>query len=261
MLNQAARRHLGIVSGLLSRCKHNAHTRESDSAVSERLPSRHTPVTDVWHNGHMTPTSPTEWRTLPPTEAKSSLRSAVRRNRLQRGERRNNEHAETFRDLILGLPEADGITTASVYVSRLHEPGTLPLLEALTARGVEVIVPQLGEGLQRGWAVYTSTDDLVERSPGRPPEPSGEFLPQERIMDAQLIVVPALAADTLGTRLGQGAGWYDRALADATPGVPIIALVFDDEFYDAEERALPRQHHDVAVDIVVTPSRVVRIAP
>ena len=261
MLNQAARRHLGIVSGLLSRCKHNAHTRESDSAVSERLPSRHTPVTDVWHNGHMTPTSPTEWRTLPPTEAKSSLRSAVRRNRLQRGERRNNEHAETFRDLVLALPESDGITSASVYVSRPHEPGTLRLLEALTARGVEVIVPQLGEGLQRGWAVYTSTDDLVERSPGRPPEPSGEFLPQERIADAQLIVVPALAADTLGTRLGQGAGWYDRALADATPGVPIVALVFDDEFYDAEERALPRQHHDVSVDIVVTPSRVVRIAP
>lgn len=209
--------------------------------------------------GGMTPTSPTEWRTLPPTEAKSSLRSTVRRNRLQRGERRNSEHAEAFRDLVLALPEAEGITCASVYVSRPHEPGTLPLLEALAARGIEVLVPRLGDGLQRGWAVYTSTDDLVERSPGRPPEPSGDFLAQDRIADAQLIVVPALAVDTNGTRLGQGAGWYDRALKDATADVPIIALVFDDEFYDADERELPRQHHDVSVDVVVTPSRVTRI--
>lgn len=207
----------------------------------------------------MTPTSPAEWRTLPPAELKSTLRSAVRRNRLQRSERRNGEHAESFRDAVLDLPEAQGIRCASVYVSRPFEPGTLPLIEAFAARGVEVLVPRLGTGLQRGWAVYTSTEDLVERSPGRPPEPSGEMIPAERLADAELIVVSALAADSSGTRLGQGAGWYDRALADARPGVPIVALVFDDEFYDADERELPRQHHDIPVAAVVTPSRVIRI--
>lgn len=209
----------------------------------------------------MTPLSPTDPRTLPPTEAKAAWRSAVQRTRLQRGEKRKQEHAETFRDAVLALPELAGVDCVSVYVSRAHEPGTLPLIEALHERGVAVLVPRLGNGLQRGWSYYSSADDLTERSPGRPPEPSGDFLPQEALAEADAVVVPALAADTAGTRLGAGAGWYDRTLAHARPGAPLIALVFDDEFHDASERAIPREVHDVPVSIVVTPSRVERVAP
>ncbi|MBC7298764.1 MAG: 5-formyltetrahydrofolate cyclo-ligase [Demequina sp.] len=196
---------------------------------------------------------------MPPAEAKSAWRSAVRRTRLQRGERRMSESAESFRDQVLTLPEVDGIRCVSVYASRAHEPGTLPLIQALHDRGIEVLMPRLGDGLVRGWGVFTSADDISERAPGRPPEPSGDFLPSDRLADADLIVVPALGVDTRGTRLGQGAGWYDRALADTRPGVPIVALVFDDEFHDADVRALPREWHDVPVTIVVTPSSVARI--
>lgn len=198
-------------------------------------------------------------RTMPPREAKSAWRSVVRQGRLRRGERRTNENAESFRDRVLTLPEAEGITCVSIYASRAHEPGTMPLILALHERGVEVLMPRLGDGLVRGWGVFSGMDGMLERAPGRPPEPSGEFLPADRLADAQLIVVPALGVDTKGTRLGQGAGWYDRALADATPGVPIVALVFDDEFHDADVRAVPRERHDVPVTIVVTPSSVARI--
>jgi 5-formyltetrahydrofolate cyclo-ligase len=135
----------------------------------------------------------------------------------------------------------------------------MPLLESLAASGVRVLVPVLGDGLQRGWAHFVAADDVVERAPGRPPEPSGDFLPQGVLAEADVIIVPALAADTLGTRLGQGGGWYDRALVEARPGVPIVALVFDNEFHDAEVRAIPREPHDLPVSIVVTPSGVHRI--
>jgi 5-formyltetrahydrofolate cyclo-ligase len=84
-------------------------------------------------------------------------------------------------------------------------------------------------------------------------------LPQEALSQADVIIVPALAADTSGTRLGQGGGWYDRALMDARPGAPVIALVFDDEFHDADVKAIPRESHDLPVSIVVTPSGVHRI--
>lgn len=207
----------------------------------------------------MTPLSHIDPRTMPPAEAKSAWRSVVRRSRLQRGERRMGEHADSFRDQVLSLPEVEGIRCVSIYASRAYEPGTLPLILALHERGVEVLMPRLGDGLVRGWGVFTSAEDISERAPGRPPEPSGDFLPSSRLADADLVVVPALGVDTLGTRLGQGAGWYDRALADARPGVPLIALVFDDEFHDADIRPLPREWHDVPVTIAATPSSVARI--
>lgn len=207
----------------------------------------------------MTPLSHIDPLTMPPAEAKSAWRSAVRQVRLQRGQKRNEAHAIAFRDAVLALPEAQGISCASVYASRSYEPGTLPLIHSLAAQGADVLIPRLGDGLQRGWSHYSSPDDIVERSPGRPPEPSGDFLPQERIAQADLIVVPALAADSTGTRLGQGAGWYDRALKDAREGTPIVALVYDDEYHDALEKQIPREVHDVPVNIVVTPSQVIRI--
>ena len=207
----------------------------------------------------MTPLSHIDQRNLSPADLKSAWRSSVRRSRLQRGEKRNTQLAEELRDLVIALPEFEGVGCASLYVSRGFEPGTLPLIEAMDSRGIEVLLPRLGDGLQRGWSVYSQDDELVPRSPGRPPEPSGAFLPQSRVADADIIIVPALATDTKGTRLGQGAGWYDRTLTDARPGVPIIALVFDDEFHDAAAQPIPREWHDVPVTIVVRPSGVERI--
>jgi len=68
---------------------------------------------------------------------------------------------------------------------------------------------------------------------------------------ADAVVVPALAVDRRGTRLGRGGGSYDRALPAARPGVPVVAvLAHDEELVDE----LPREAHDVSVTAVVTPS-------
>jgi 5-formyltetrahydrofolate cyclo-ligase len=117
----------------------------------------------------------------------------------------------------------------------------------------------LGDGLQRGWGEFHGSDDLIERSPGRPPEPSGDFLPSSALADADVVIVPALAVDSTGTRLGQGGGWYDRALADARDDAPLVALTFSNEFYDAADRELPREPHDVTVGAVITPDGITRL--
>lgn len=139
----------------------------------------------------------------------------------------------------------------SVYASRPSEPGTLPLIVALADAGVRVLLPLLGDGLQRGWGDFLGADDLTSRAPGRPPEPSSPFLPQSEVAAADVIIAPALAVDPSGTRLGQGGGWYDRALVDARADALILAYCFADEVH--VEGTVPREAHDLPVHGVVTP--------
>ena len=207
----------------------------------------------------MTLQSGTDVSTLAPDEAKAILRASLRKARLHRNERRLEQHAKSLRDHVLELPSVSTATCVSVYASRPHEPGTKPLIEALHQRGVRVLLPMLGDGLQRGWGEYQGSEDLVERAPGRPPEPSSAFLPAQALAEADVVVVPALAVDTHGNRLGQGGGWYDRALTDAREGAPLVALAFSNEVFNADEAPLPREAHDLAVNAVITPDGITRL--
>ncbi|GAA3796491.1 5-formyltetrahydrofolate cyclo-ligase [Cellulomonas soli] len=185
-------------------------------------------------------------------DVKEQLRLAIRTARKERSPRRREEAAQAFAQVVGTIPELAQARCVSVYASRPTEPGTGPLLEQLHARGVQVLMPVLGDGLQRDWAAFAGADDLRERAPGRPPEPSGPALGPDALAEAEVIIVPALAVDSAGTRLGQGGGWYDRALAHARPGVRTVALVFPEELYEAGTRPLPREHHDRRVDAVAT---------
>jgi 5-formyltetrahydrofolate cyclo-ligase len=79
-------------------------------------------------------------------------------------------------------------------------------------------------------------------------EPVGPWLGVDAIAFAQLVLVPALAVDREGYRLGRGGGSFDRALLRAT-GL-VVAVVHDDELVDE----VPREPHDVPVQGVITPT-------
>ena len=186
-------------------------------------------------------------------DVKERLRVAIRDARKTRSPRRRDEAAQALAHVVLTIPAVAEARCVSVYAARSTEPGTGVLLEELAARGVRVLMPVLGSGLQRDWAEYAGADDLRERAPGRPPEPGGPTFGPEALGDADVVIAPALAVDTSGARLGQGGGWYDRALEHIRPGVPVVALVFPEELYDADVRPLPRERHDRAIDVVATP--------
>lgn len=86
----------------------------------------------------------------------------------------------------------------------------------------------------------------------------GARLGLEGIAAAVLILVPALAVDLFGTRLGQGGGSYDRALARRHPDALVVAVVNDDESGDW---SLPHEAHDVRVDAVITPRDGLSLIP
>jgi 5-formyltetrahydrofolate cyclo-ligase len=186
--------------------------------------------------------------------AKETLRVAIRAGRRARSERRRQEAATAFADVVAAFPAVRSARCVAVYASRPGEPGTGPLLERLAGQGVRVLLPVLGTGLQRDWAVYAGPADLHQRAPGRPPEPGTPHLGARALAEAEVVVAPALAVDTSGARLGQGGGWYDRALEHAAPGTPVLAVVFDEEVYEAATRPVPREAHDRLVDAVATPA-------
>ncbi|MBO0926734.1 5-formyltetrahydrofolate cyclo-ligase [Cellulomonas sp. zg-ZUI199] len=191
------------------------------------------------------------------SEEKDVLRRRVRAHRAQRSTRRRTESAQRLAQVVLTIPEVAAARCVSIYASRPTEPGTGPLIDALAARGVRLLLPVLGTGLQRDWAEYAGPDDLHERAPGRPPEPSGPALGAAALGDADVVLVPALAVDTAGGRLGQGGGWYDRVLAHVRPDAPVVALVHEDEILDR----VPREPHDRTVGTVATPDGWRRVGP
>lgn len=186
-------------------------------------------------------------------DAKEILRKAIRTHRQARSERLRKEADAAIADVVETIPEVAAATCVATYAARPGEPGTSAMLERLAARGVRLLLPVLGAGLQRDWAVYDGPADLQVRAPGRPPEPGTPTLGPEAIAEADVVVAPALAVDSRGVRLGQGGGWYDRALEHVRPGAKVVAVVFPEEVYDASDRPLPVEPHDRTVDAVATP--------
>ncbi|SDM64743.1 5-formyltetrahydrofolate cyclo-ligase [Actinomyces ruminicola] len=199
----------------------------------------------------------TQARVLPDTgslavgDAKEQLRQVLRQHRAAHHRHPEHGHNATCRRLTAHILQAiAGMDTVAAYVSVGHEPCTRLLLKHLEESGTAVLLPVLGPHLSRCWGYFRGIADLAERSPGRPPEPSGQVLPATAVADAEAVIVPALAVDRSGRRLGQGGGWYDRVLPLRRPEAPVFAVVHDDELVAGP---LPTQAHDARVDAVITP--------
>ncbi|RSN61648.1 5-formyltetrahydrofolate cyclo-ligase [Streptomyces sp. WAC 04229] len=160
----------------------------------------------------------------------------------------------------LGMPEVAGARAVAAYVSVGAEPGTLALLDALRARGVRVLLPALLPDNDLDWGEYTGTDSLARvRHGGRMDlfEPAGARLGPDAVTEADVVLLPGVAVDERGLRLGRGGGSYDRVLArlERSGSRPALLVLL----YDREVVAhVPAEPHDRPVDAVVTPSGVRR---
>ncbi|MFE0327894.1 5-formyltetrahydrofolate cyclo-ligase [Streptomyces sp. NPDC058960] len=170
------------------------------------------------------------------------------------------EAATALAERALELPELAHARTVAAYVSVGSEPGTLALLDALRARGVRVLLPVLLPDNDLDWGTYAGSDSLVTvRHGGRMAllEPAGERLGPEAVREADAVLLPGLAVDARGMRLGRGGGSYDRVLsrlerAGADPA--LVVLLYDTEVVER----VPEEAHDRPVHAVVTPSGVRR---
>jgi 5-formyltetrahydrofolate cyclo-ligase len=157
--------------------------------------------------------------------------------------------ARSIRDALLGLPEIDMAAGVAAYVSIGTEPETGSLIFALWKRGTYVLLPRLLPDGDLDWATYEGPDSLAPARHGLR-EPAAAPRGVHAIGSADVVIVPALAVDRTGMRLGRGGGAYDRALARVGPGILTVAPVYDSELVTA----LPYEPHDQRVRAVVTPT-------
>lgn len=156
---------------------------------------------------------------------------------------------------LLGLDGRSPHFLPALFVPTPTEADVSAILSAHPRSLLPVLVDDAGHSLEGpAWALWAADSGLVSPSPRRPGQPSGPRLGAEALREADVVLVAALAVDEGGSRLGQGGGWYDRALLGVGPGVPVIAAVFDEEVMVAG--ALPREPHDRAVDAAIAPGGV-----
>lgn len=142
--------------------------------------------------------------------------------------------------------------TVCAYVPVGTEPGSMAMLEVLLRRAGRVLLPVARVAaddtpLPLRWGEYRH-DGLVEARWGLL-EPAEPWLPASALAEAGLVLLPALAVDRRGVRLGRGRGFYDRSLAARDPHARLVAIVRDEELVDE----LPSEPHDVPMTHALTP--------
>lgn len=194
---------------------------------------------------------------VPPRRAKAAVRRRIlaRRATLTR----LGASASALCNHVLAAPWVQPGGCLAAYVPIGREPGSVALLDALTGRGCRVLLPVICTDVAAetlDWAAY---DGVLAPGPWGLRQPTGQRLGSAALNTADAVLVPALAVDRRGTRLGRGGGFYDRSLHRIRPGTPLIALLHDGELLD---EALPAERHDVAVTAAVTPAYgVVELRP
>ncbi|MFC7496428.1 MULTISPECIES: 5-formyltetrahydrofolate cyclo-ligase [unclassified Nocardioides] len=186
--------------------------------------------------------------------AKVAVRDRLLTTRRRRPMLETHAAARSIAEQLMALPEVRRAATLAAYVSTSDEPGTGPLLDHLRAAGKRVILPVLLPDDDLDWAVYRGPADLVPARFGIL-QPAGEPLGVDAVATADVVLVPGLAVDARGYRLGRGGGSYDRALGRVPVGTCTCVLLYDDEV----GVEVPVEPHDRPVTHAASPSGVVRL--
>lgn len=178
--------------------------------------------------------------------SKAGLRAEL--TQLRKSRTANSAEAEQFATQAISLL-TDKMLDIAVYHSTAIEPTTSLLINELS-KTRNVYLPKV-TGSDLVWV-----KNPVEFSKGafNILEPVGEELLFENCPEINALILPALAANKSGLRLGKGGGYYDRLLSKIDPQILKIALLFDHEILDE----VPSEPHDQKVDYLVTEKRIIK---
>nr|WP_267899766.1 5-formyltetrahydrofolate cyclo-ligase [Mycobacteroides salmoniphilum] len=151
-----------------------------------------------------------------------------------------------------------GLSVIAAYLPVGSEPGSVKMLDTLITRGIQVLLPvarndETGTPAALAWGQYRP-GELVD-APFGLLEPAPPVFGPATLADAELVLIPALAVDKRGNRLGRGAGFYDRSLGFAAPSIALVSPLYTGEILDD----IPAGPYDVPVSHVLTADGLVTL--
>ena len=177
---------------------------------------------------------------------KKALRSKIIAARRKLTDNYRQRASNRMMTVFCALPDFKEPRKVLCYASMADEVQIRPLMEKWLSLGVTVALPKITGNGQMEAMSFTDFDSLVEGEYGilTPDPEKGKIIPPEEL---DLIIVPGIAFDTRGERLGKGGGFYDAYLARATKAKR-IALAFSCQLV----AKIPMEAHDVLVHKIIT---------
>jgi 5-formyltetrahydrofolate cyclo-ligase len=190
---------------------------------------------------------------LPPPELKDRLRSEgfSRRDALDKAFR--EDAARRIAGRALDFPELNDVTPVGGYWPIRSEVDSRPLMEALLDRGQDVALSQILHP-HLSWRLWQPGDVLIKGGFGvREPGPDApEVFPSA-------LLVPLVAFDRGGGRVGYGKGHFDRAIAALEAKHPVLTIGL--AYAVQEIDRVPVEPHDRMLDVIITESELIRTKP
>lgn len=186
-------------------------------------------------------------------DAKRALREQVLAARNALPERLRALAAEAIADRIVALPSFAAAAAVLLTLPFKSEWNTLPLVRAALDAGKTVVLPRV-DASARMLELRVIRDPVADVAPGYQgiPEP-GLACPVVAPDTMDWVLVPGVAFDAAGRRLGYGGGFYDRLLPLLAPGVARVAGAFDLQIV----ARVPAAPHDLAVQAMATETRTI----
>lgn len=185
-------------------------------------------------------------------ELKKSLRKKAQRTRASQGDK--DKLSLQILSNLGDLASFQRSHTVLLYLSHSSEVRTILELDTFLQMGKRILVPYCeGNSLQTFW--LKNRDELEEGEFGIL-EPSVEWrrVKERKVSNDEidLIIVPGLAFDRNGGRLGYGRGYYDRFLSQVRLDCALVGLAFECQIV----REVPMSEHDMPLDVVITEAGV-----
>lgn len=155
---------------------------------------------------------------------------------------------------LVGLPEYARARTVMYYVDVRPEVRTRHYLPAALGHDKRIVVPYCVDGELELFLLGGMDELAVGMYRILEPKPELRALPEKQVgvEGLDLVIVPGVAFDRTGARMGHGKGYYDKLLEHARPDTPLMALAFECQVFPE----IPTEAHDVCMDKVITEAAV-----